>query len=62
MKIKCVQEFRDKTTHPLINQQKKILVGDVIECDDKLANERIAKGLCIKVTEPKKKKVDKTTE
>ena len=56
MKIICIKEFRDKTTAININDQTKILVGDVIDCESELAKDRIAKGLCKAYKEPTKKK------
>ena len=52
MKIKCVKGFRDKTTAKKIEEQTKIVIGQILECDDELAKERIEKGLCEEYIEP----------
>ena len=44
MKIICIKRFRDKTTAKRIEDQTLIYVGDVLDCDDELAKERIKKG------------------
>ena len=52
MKIICIKGFRDKTTAKRIEDQTKIVVGQILECEDKLALERIEKGLCKEYKEP----------
>lgn len=67
MKIVCVKKFRDKTTAKVIEKQKLVKVGDILECDDELANERIEKGFAkkyepaeeVKAEEPAEKKSTK---
>ena len=44
MKIIAIRSFGDKTTGETYKEQVKIKVGDVLECDDELANERIKRG------------------
>lgn len=51
MKIKCIKGFRDKTTAKNIKDQTLIKVGDILVCDDKLAKERIKKGLAVEIVE-----------
>lgn len=48
--------FRDKTTAKEIHKQVKRYYGDIFECDDKLANERIKSGLVVKATKQEIKK------
>lgn len=47
--------FRDKTTSDKLEEQTKRFYGDVFECDDEVAKERIAKGFAKKAT-PKEAK------
>lgn len=47
--------FRDKTTAPEIENQVKREYGQVFECDDELAKERIEKGLVIEASEEEQK-------
>ena len=42
--------FRDKTTSKNIEEQTKRFYGDIFECDDELAEERIKKGYVKKAT------------
>ncbi len=42
--------FRDKTTSDKIEEQVKRFYGDIFECDDELAEERIKKGYVKKAT------------
>ena len=51
MKVVCIKSFKDKTSAENIKDQTLIKIGDVLECDDELANERIQKGFCEKVEE-----------
>lgn len=44
MKIICIRDFGDKTTGKTYSEQVKRKVGDILDCDDALANERIRKG------------------
>lgn len=44
MKIICIKGFRDKTTAKNFKDQKRIKVNDILDCDDKLAKERIKLG------------------
>lgn len=60
MKIKCVKPFRDKTTAKNIKDQKLIKVGDILVCDDELANDRIRKGLVIEIIEEVVEEVETT--
>ena len=56
MKVKVIRDFRDKTTAENIDEQELRKVGDVIECDDKLAEERIKGGFVEKLAPSKPKK------
>lgn len=47
--------FRDKTTAEKIADQVKRHYGDIFECDDQLAEERIKKGLVKKATKKEEK-------
>lgn len=47
--------FRDKTTNENIENQVKRHYGDLFECDDDLAEERIKKGLVKKATKKEEK-------
>lgn len=47
--------FRDKTTAENIADQVKRHYGDIFECDDQLAEERIEKGLVKKATKKEEK-------
>ena len=47
--------FRDKTTAEKIADQVKRHYGDIFECDDQLAEERIKKGLVKKTTKKEEK-------
>lgn len=47
--------FRDKTTADNIENQVKRHFGDLFECDDNLAEERIKKGLVKKATKKEEK-------
>ena len=47
--------FRDKTTAEKIADQVKRHYGDIFECDDELAEERIKKGLVKKATKKEEK-------
>ena len=47
--------FRDKTTAEKIADQVKRYYGDIFECDDELAEERIKKGLVKKATKKEEK-------
>lgn len=47
--------FRDKTTAENIADQVKRHYGDIFECDDELAEERIKKGLVKKATKKEEK-------
>lgn len=47
--------FRDKTTAENITDQVKRHYGDIFECDDELAEERIKKGLVKKATKKEEK-------
>lgn len=59
MKILCIKPFKDKTTAKKIEDQKLIKVNDILECDDKLAIERINKGLAKEIVE---EVVEETTD
>lgn len=58
MKIECIKGFRDKTTAKRIEDQIKRKVGDIIECDDELAKERIKNGFAKEYIEPAKEVVE----
>lgn len=47
--------FRDKTTAEKIADQVKRHYGDIFECDDELAEERIKKGFVKKATKKEEK-------
>ncbi len=47
--------FHDKTTAEKIADQVKRHYGDIFECDDELAEERIKKGLVKKATKKEEK-------
>lgn len=47
--------FRDKSTAENIQDQVKRYYGDIFECDDDLAEERIKKGLVKKATKKEEK-------
>lgn len=42
--------FRDKTTSNEITNQTKRVFGEIFECEDSLAKERIKKGLVVKAS------------
>lgn len=44
MKVIAIKHFGDKTTGETYKEQVKVKPGDILECDDKLANERIKNG------------------
>lgn len=48
--------FRDKTTAKEIKNQTKRYYGDIFECDDEIAKERIKNGLVEKATKQEIKK------
>ncbi|MBE6139301.1 MAG: hypothetical protein E7174_02190 [Firmicutes bacterium] len=48
--------FRDKTTAKEIHNQTKRYYGDIFECDDEIAKERIKNGLVEKATKQEIKK------
>lgn len=52
MLIVAIKNFRDKTTGE--DKEKQILVqpGTILDCSEELANERINKGLALKVVNP----------
>ena len=54
-KDKDYDYFRDKTTAEKIAEQVKRHYGDIFECDDELAEERIKKGLVKKATKKEEK-------
>lgn len=54
-KDKDYDYFRDKTTAEKIADQVKRHYGDIFECDDQLAEERIKKGLVKKATKKEEK-------
>ena len=54
-KDKDYDYFRDKTTAEKIAEQVKRHYGDIFECDDELAEERIKKGLFKKATKKEEK-------
>lgn len=54
-KDKDYDYFRDKTTAEKITDQVKRHYGDIFECDDQLAEERIKKGLVKKATKKEEK-------
>lgn len=47
--------FRDKTTNENIEDQVKRHYGDIFECDDEIAKERIEKGFVVKATKKEEK-------
>lgn len=51
--------FGDKTTGEIYETQVKRIYGDVFECDDELANERIEKGFVKKAS---KKEIEEYEE
>ena len=61
-KIEVLKMFRDKTTSDVIDEQKILNVGDVIECEDELADSRIALGLAKEVEETKTDKKTRSKE
>ena len=44
MKIIAIRHFGDKTTGATYREQVKVKPGDILECNDDLANERIKNG------------------
>lgn len=48
--------FRDKTTSKEIHNQVKRHYGDIFECDDEIAKERIDAGLVVKASKQEIKK------
>lgn len=54
-KDKDYDYFRDKSTAEKIADQVKRHYGDIFECDDELAEERIKKGLVKKATKKEEK-------
>lgn len=54
-KDKDYDYFRDKTTAEKIADQVKRHYGDIFECDDQLAEERIKKGLVKKASKKEEK-------
>lgn len=54
--------FRDKTTAEKIEDQVKRTYGDIFECDDNIAEERIDGGFVVEATDEEKKQyVDSIT-
>ena len=62
MKIIAIRHFGDKTTGKTYEEQVKVKPGDILECKDELANERIRKGFAKKYVEPVVEEVVETTE
>lgn len=56
MIVKSLMKFGDKTTGATYAEQVKIEKGQVFECDDSLANERIENGLVVLVTDEEARK------
>lgn len=54
-KNKDYDYFRDKTTNENIEDQVKRHYGDIFECDDEIAKERIEKGFVVKTTKKEEK-------
>lgn len=56
MIVKAIYEpdFGDKTTGSTYENQIKRRKGDIFECDNKLAKERIKKGFVVEATEEEK--------
>lgn len=55
VKAICKPNFGDVTTGDTYEQQVKRNYGDIFECDDELAEERIRKGLVKKATKKEEK-------
>lgn len=55
MIVKSLIKFGDKTTGATYAEQFKREVGDIFECSDELANERIEKGFVVKATDEETK-------
>lgn len=61
-KDKKYDYFRDKTTAEKVEEQVKRVYGDIFECDDELAEERIQKGLVKKASQKEEKEYLKQHE
>lgn len=55
MIVKSLKKFGDKTTGATYAEQVKIEEGQIFECDDALAEERIERGLVKKATKKEEK-------
>jgi uncharacterized membrane protein YheB (UPF0754 family) len=62
MIVKAIKKFGDKTTGETYAEQVKIEEGQVFECDDELAKERIKKKLVKKATKEEEKEYEKNKE
>lgn len=64
MIVKAIYEpnFGDKTTGSTYENQIKRRKGDIFECDNKLAKERIKKGFVVEATEEEKEAYKKQQE
>ncbi len=62
MLIIAITDFKDKTTAKRKDKMQVIKKGTLIECDEKLAKDRITLGLAIEVLNPEilSPKTDKT--
>lgn len=64
MIVKAIYEpnFGDKTTGSTYENQIKRRKGDIFECDNKLAKERIKKGFVVEATDEEKEAYKKQQE
>lgn len=60
MLIVAIESFRDKTTGETIEKQISVQPGTLLECSEELAEERIIKGLALKVVNPELLKAKET--
>ncbi|MBS7020371.1 MAG: hypothetical protein KH135_00660 [Firmicutes bacterium] len=56
MIVKVIKHFGDKETGATYAEQIKREVGDIFECNDSLAQERIEKGFVVEATDEEVKK------
>lgn len=60
MLIVAIKNFKDKTTGKSIEEQISVQPGQLIDCSEGLAEERINKGLALKVVNPELLKAKET--
>lgn len=60
MLIIATKKFRDKTTGKSKEEQILVLPGTLLDCSEEIAEERINKGLALKVVNPELLKAKET--